>query len=101
MCIISIRETEFFQILQQKIAETYDVLLLIGDNLADFSSLFDKKTTTERTQNVQSIADEFGKKFIVLPNANYGDWEGALYHYDYKRTPAQKDSIMKSVLKNY
>jgi 5'-nucleotidase (lipoprotein e(P4) family) len=86
---------------RQKITETYDVLLLIGDNLADFSSLFDKKPTAERTQNVQSIAYEFGKKFIVLPNANYGDWESALYYYDYKRTPAQRDSILKSVLKNY
>lgn len=52
---------------RQKITETYDVLLLIGDNLADFSSLFDKKTTAERTQNVQSIAYEFGKNLLFCP----------------------------------
>jgi 5'-nucleotidase (lipoprotein e(P4) family) len=86
---------------RQQLATSYNIVLLIGDNLADFSELFDHKTSTERTQNVQRLADDFGKKFIVLPNANYGDWENALYQYNYNRTPAQKDSIIKSILKNY
>ncbi|HMR45740.1 MAG TPA: 5'-nucleotidase, lipoprotein e(P4) family [Bacteroidia bacterium] len=86
---------------RKKLAENYDIVLLIGDNLADFSDLFDRKTTEERNENVQRAAGEFGKKFIVLPNANYGDWEGAFYQYNYKRPPAEKDSIIKSILKNY
>lgn len=86
---------------RQQLATSHNIVLLIGDNLADFSELFDHKTSTERTQNVQRLADDFGKKFIVLPNANYGDWENALYQYNYNRTPAEKDSIIKSILKNY
>ncbi|MFT3980726.1 MAG: 5'-nucleotidase, lipoprotein e(P4) family [Ferruginibacter sp.] len=86
---------------RQQVLTAHDIVLLLGDNLSDFSTLFDKKTTAERTKNVQDNAVLFGKKFIVLPNANYGDWESALYQYNYKLTAAQKDSVIRSVLKSY
>lgn len=86
---------------RRQVAADYDIILLLGDNLADFSSLFDKKTETERAANVQQVSAEFGKKFIVLPNANYGGWEDAVYDNSHSWTPAQKDSIIKSKLKNY
>ncbi|MBS1764387.1 MAG: 5'-nucleotidase, lipoprotein e(P4) family [Bacteroidetes bacterium] len=83
-----------------KVAETHNIVLLIGDNLADFSSMFDKKSVNERAANAQQNASLFGKKFIVLPNSGYGDWESALYHYNYG-TIQQRDSILKSILKSY
>ena len=70
----------------------------MGDNLGDFSFLFDKKNTEERMQNVNSIAAEFGNRFIVLPNPTYGDWESSLYNYNYSLTQAQKDSVIKASL---
>ncbi len=78
------------------IAQKFNVVLLIGDNLGDFSVLFDKKPGTERTANVLNNRHEFGKRFIVIPNPNYGDWEGSLYKYNYSLTPAQKDSAWKA-----
>jgi 5'-nucleotidase (lipoprotein e(P4) family) len=89
------------EVRRQAIAATHDIVLLLGDNLADFSDLFDAKTVDERLQNTRSSSAEFGKRFIVLPNPNYGDWESAQYQYNYKLTPAQKDSSIKSVLKSY
>ncbi len=86
---------------RQEIARNYEIILLLGDNLADFSPLFDKKTEAERAQNVQSLSAEFGKKFIVLPNANYGGWEDAIYLNKRDWTPAQKDSLIKAALKGY
>jgi 5'-nucleotidase (lipoprotein e(P4) family) len=86
---------------RQKVAETRDIVLFLGDNLADFSSSFDKKSTEVRLQSTQQQSAEFGKKFIVLPNANYGDWENALFNYNYKLTAEQKDSVIRSCLKNY
>lgn len=86
---------------RQKIAATHDIVLLLGDNLADFSALFDKKTEAEREQNVYGSAGEFGKRFIVLPNFNYGGWEDAIYENRRDWTPAQKDSLLKAKLKNY
>ena len=76
------------------------VILLLGDNLADFSTLFDKRTEAERRQNVDLSASDFGKKFIVLPNTVYGDWESSLFQYQ-RLSAAQKDSIIKTSVKGY
>jgi 5'-nucleotidase (lipoprotein e(P4) family) len=86
---------------RQAIAEKYEIVMLMGDNLGDFSSLFDKKSPEERLQNTTLSAAEFGKRFIVLPNPVYGDWELSLYKYNYQLTPAQKDSVIRNVLKSY
>jgi hypothetical protein len=82
------------------VAQTHEIVLLLGDNLADFSSLFDKKTQEERKLNTDGQSADFGNRFIVLPNASYGDWEPALYRYQ-KYSPARKDSLIRAVLKGY
>ncbi|HET6996600.1 MAG TPA: 5'-nucleotidase, lipoprotein e(P4) family [Chitinophagaceae bacterium] len=87
---------------RQQVAATHEIVLLLGDNLADFSAFFDgPKTTSERAANVQRLALEFGKRFIVLPNANYGGWEDAVYGNNFSLSPQQKDSAIKSILKTY
>ena len=86
---------------RQNVAVTHEIILLLGDNLADFSEAFDKKSTEERLHATQQLSAEFGRKFIILPNANYGDWESALFKYNFKLTPEQKDSVIKTCLKNY
>ena len=53
----------------------YEIIMLLGDNLADFSSVFYKKSNNERIQSVDSLSKIFGDKFIILPNLIYGDWE--------------------------
>lgn len=86
---------------RQKVMAGYQVVLLLGDNLADFSGLFDKKTEAERAYNVNQVANEFGKRFIVLPNANYGGWEDAIYENKRTWTLAQKDSIIRAKVIGY
>lgn len=86
---------------RQTIAATHSIVMLLGDNLGDFSSLFDKKTSYQRNQNVNAVADEFGKRFIALPNPVYGDWEASLYNYNYSLSAAQKDSVIKASLHSY
>jgi len=88
------------EVRRQEVAKTHQVMLLLGDNLADFSSLFDGLTVDQRLQTTQQQAALFGQLFIVLPNANYGDWETSLYNYNYKLTPAQKEVIFKQALKS-
>lgn len=86
---------------RQYVMKDHEVILLMGDNLADFSALFEKKNMEDRSRQVNSFSAEFGDRFIVFPNSNYGDWEGSLYNYKYNLSQAQKDSVMKSVLKSY
>ncbi len=89
------------EIYRQQIAGKYHISLLIGDNLSDFISGFDKQPAGTREYKVDSLRSEFGKRFIILPNAMYGDWESALYQYNYKRTEKQKDSCRKAGLKSF
>ena len=86
---------------RQKIAASHTIVMLMGDNLGDFSSLFDKKSSDERNQNVNEVAAEFGNRFIILPNPVYGDWESSLYNYNYSLTSFQRDSIIKASLHSY
>ena len=53
----------------------YEIIMLLGDNLADFNSVFYKKSNNERILSVDSLSKMFGDKFIVFPNLIYGDWE--------------------------
>lgn len=89
------------EVRRQRILQTHDVVFFMGDNLADFSAFFDKKNLAERSANTDMLAAQFGQKFIVLPNPNYGDWEGAIYNYNYKFSSAEKDSVIRVVLRNY
>lgn len=86
---------------RQQVASNHEIIMLLGDNLADFSALFDKKTPQERNVNVNLSASDFGNRFIVIPNPGYGDWEGAMFKYNYKHSAAQKDSVYRTYLKGY
>jgi len=83
---------------REKIAGNQWIVLLIGDNLNDFSEVFEKKLIPERFEMTDSLKNEFGNRFIVLPNAMYGDWEGAVFNYKYPDNPADKSELMKKAL---
>ena len=85
---------------RQMVLQQYEVIFLMGDNLADLHVLFDKKIETVRKNKVDALSAEFGKKFIVFPNANYGDWESSMYKYKYDLSQSQK-FLIKSELKSY
>ncbi|MDM1071706.1 5'-nucleotidase, lipoprotein e(P4) family [Empedobacter brevis] len=85
---------------RQNVAKDYDIVLLLGDSLTDFSTLFDNhKSEKERAAAVETLKAEFGKRFIVLPNVGYGDWESALFNYKYDLTQEQKDSMIYEAVK--
>ncbi len=84
-----------------QVAAAYDVLLYFGDNLGDYKGVFDKKTTAGRDSLVHQYAADFGKRFIVLPNPVYGEWAGALIHYQYTESNKAKSDTMISTLRSY
>lgn len=75
-----------------EVAKKYNVVLLLGDNLNDFDKMFYDQATAERNAMVDKSQSLFGTKYIVLPNANYGDWESALWKGK-KPTAEEKDKI--------
>lgn len=86
---------------RSQVLRNYHISLLIGDNLSDFSSLFDNQTNERRNFLTDSLAKEFGRRFIILPNAMYGDWEGAIYGYDYSISEQEKRIARKESLKGF
>ena len=83
------------------VSETYDIALLIGDNLNDFSEVFEHKPIAERFELTDKMKEEFGKRFIVLPNAIYGEWEGAIYNYDYSKSEPEKSKARYNHLQDF
>jgi len=64
------------------VAAKYRIVLLMGDNLDDFSNVFERKSVMDRFAEADKARDLWGKRFIVLPNAMYGTWENAIYNYE-------------------
>ncbi len=88
------------EIRRNDVEKTHEIIMLLGDNLSDFSDLFDNQPTKKRNNLVEELKSKFGKKFIVLPNPMYGDWETkGIYESSYKWSGKQKDSIRKSKLR--
>jgi predicted secreted acid phosphatase len=64
--------------------------------------VFEDSTTVEsRIAASDRFKNEFGKRFIVLPNAMYGNWESAIYGNNFKLSEAEKAALRRSALKAY
>lgn len=83
------------------VSQTHNIVLLVGDNLNDFTGLYDKKSVAEKKEITDKLKNDFGSKFIILPNPMYGDWEGAIMNYDYKLNEETKDAKRKSALHGF
>ncbi|MGB7922598.1 MAG: 5'-nucleotidase, lipoprotein e(P4) family [Pyrinomonadaceae bacterium] len=87
---------------RQAVGSKFRIVLLVGDNLNDFAEVFEKsKTVADRIAATEQNKEQFGTRFIVLPNAMYGDWESAIYDYNFKLTEEEKAAKRRTYLKSY
>ncbi|QHI68981.1 5'-nucleotidase, lipoprotein e(P4) family [Tichowtungia aerotolerans] len=75
------------------IAETHRVILLIGDDYNDFTAL-GKTDAVERALLAEKYQANWGTRWIMISNPLYGNWERALYNYNY-RLPRQEKTAQK------
>jgi len=85
---------------RREIERHFDVVALLGDDLIDLDSAFDGASPEKRASEVYRLKDRWGKRYIVFPNAVYGDWEQALYGAR-RLSLEEKDSIRVSKLHGY
>jgi len=83
---------------RDQVSQNYEIILLVGDNLTDFSEVFAKRGDDMGFAVVDKYKEDFGIKFIVLPNPMYGEWESAIYKNSHNWSETQKDSLRKSKL---
>lgn len=60
------------------IRHRYEVVLYLGDSLPDFDRDFDTLDEEKRNLMVDEHRQDFGRRFIILPNPLYGDWQKSL-----------------------
>lgn len=62
------------------IAQSYRVVLMVGDDLADFISEY---RTPEQARLREALKyNQWGTKWFMLPNPMYGSWESTLYDFN-------------------
>ena len=80
------------------VSSKYEIILYIGDNLGDYTSLFDGRDSSLAMPLVDSMQADFGTKFIILPNPMYGEWENAIYNYNFEASTGEKNKMMLDLL---
>lgn len=75
------------------VSQKYRIVLLMGDNLDDFSEIFEQRSILDRYAVTDQNRELWGKKWIVLPNAMYGTWENAIYGFKSGLSDADKAKI--------
>ncbi|MEX0644742.1 MAG: HAD family acid phosphatase [Parvularculaceae bacterium] len=71
------------------VADKYRVLLLLGDNMGDFTDDY-YGTPEKRLEVYEANKARWGKEWIALPNPAYGSWESAPFEGNFKLTPDER-----------
>lgn len=87
---------------RRKIVEkSHHIVLLVGDNLGDFLHDFDDITNARRFALTDSLKNEFGSRFIMVPNAMYGGWVAELFDNNYDLSKEEKIKLFKENLVSF
>ncbi len=82
-----------------KVSENHEIVLLIGDNLNDFSEVFEDRKINNGKAAVEQNRALFGTKFIILPNPMYGAWEKPLFDYRNDLNNEEQTRLLKLKLR--
>jgi 5'-nucleotidase (lipoprotein e(P4) family) len=83
------------------VAKNYNVAVYMGDDANDLPVGTYGQSLQQRNNTVDKNENEFGIKFVALPNPVYGDWEPAIASNYWGLTAAQKDNARKSLLRTW
>lgn len=64
---------------RKKIEETHEIALMLGDNLNDYRRDYYVKDVDERRALMERDRDDWGTKFILVPNPTDGHWVRAIF----------------------
>lgn len=74
---------------REHIMQSHRIVMQIGDNLGDFLS--EVETSLDERERMSATHRGFwGTRWFMLPNPQYGSWEGALFDYDYSLSPEEQ-----------
>ena len=74
-----LRDTSNKQPRQDELAQKFNLVVFLGDNLNDFRRKFYVKNVDEREKIMETEREQFGRKFILFPNPTDGHWMAAIF----------------------
>ena len=74
-----LRETSNKQVVQDEIREDYEVVVLLGDNLNDFSRRYYVADVEQRSELMEEDSSLYGSQYILFPNPTDGHWIRAIF----------------------
>ena len=77
--LVVFRESSDKTSARERIGESHELILLLGDNLNDFKRDYYVADVEERRALMERDRAEIGDKFIILPNATDGHWVRAIF----------------------
>jgi len=83
------------------VEENFEIIMLFGDNMNDFFDYTEEKSIEKKFEITDSLKNLFGVKYFALPNAMYGDWEAAIYNYDYSGKEEERATLRNKTLIGY
>jgi 5'-nucleotidase (lipoprotein e(P4) family) len=84
---------------RELIAKNYRVIFQVGDNLGDFIDEAENKSSPkQRKEVVNKYKERWGKTWFVIENPTYGDWEGALYNFQFDQPQSDILDIRNNAL---
>lgn len=86
---------------RDQVLKKHDILMLLGDNLADFDGVWEEARPESRGQSVSDHTAKWGNRFILFPNPMYGGWKDALFSYKRSLTDTQQDSVWSHHLSGF
>jgi len=83
------------------VAKHYRILLLLGDDMNDFVDGTKVADPKVRREIAAQYGENWGRKWIVLPNPTYGSWEAATINKDYQQSDAAKLRLKYQKLRGF
>ena len=84
-----------------RIAKDFKIIVYLGDNAGDFPLDTYGKLIEERKEIFDKHKNDFGTKFIVLPNPIYGSWEFAIDKNYNKMSQEEKKAARRAALRKW
>lgn len=85
-----------------QIEKKYDVIMFVGDQLTDMGQPFMNKSSEQEKATVEKYKDNWGSKFIAIPDPTYGNYENAMFdHSGKKLTEAEKVELAKEGVQSF
>lgn len=84
---------------RDRIAEDHEIVLFIGDNLNDYKRDYYVTDVDERLSLMERDREDFGRRFILLPNPTDGHWVRAIFGESEPRESAENLRVLAAAAK--